>query len=75
MTMMMKTTGRHSREGETHVAGGVEAFVDDGIVPPELEQDAQDGSGDAAAGDDDFRCCSHVVDAKCYCMFGFGLVS
>ena len=42
-------------EGKAHVCGSIEAFVDDGVVPLELEQDPQDRPGDATAGDDDLR--------------------
>ena len=42
-------------EGKAHVGGGVEAFVDDGLVPLELEQDSEDRPGDSTACDDDLR--------------------
>ena len=51
---------RYSREGEAHVRGGIEAFVDDGVVPSQLQQDCEDRPGDAAASDDDF-CAGHGV--------------
>ena len=47
------------REGEARVGERIEAFVDDGLVPLELEEHPQDRSGDATTGDDDLGS-SHI---------------